>query len=308
MVRAGTAVVAALRDDIDRLLAAEPDVRADAWDSVHQMRVATRRLRSVLRSYRTLFEATPIAEMQQELKWLAGLLGVARDAEVRAERFTALLAAHAPQDEFARLAAKSTAPKAAGNGYAPSTTEYVRTELVDAERERYRNAHAEILAALDHHRYHTLRHRLSAWRTDPPLDPEQSKQPAAEVFERILRRDRKRLRRLVYAEPTVSPAERVDLLHDIRKAAKRLRYSCEAATDVLGSAAKDLGTEAKHLQTVLGDHRDAVDSRIAILARAAEAHDTGVDATIYELLADAEEIAAGEALAKYPAAAAFVSG
>ena len=53
--KAGKAVVAALRDDIDRLLAAEPDVRADAEDSVHQMRVATRRLRSVLRSYRRLF-------------------------------------------------------------------------------------------------------------------------------------------------------------------------------------------------------------------------------------------------------------
>ncbi|MEV6335572.1 CHAD domain-containing protein [Nocardia vinacea] len=308
MVTAGTAIVAALRDDVDRLLVAEPDVRADAWDSVHQMRVATRRLRSVLRSYRTLFEATPIAEMQHELKWLADLLGVARDAEVRAERFAALLATHAPQDEFARLATESAVPKAAGGGYVPGTTEYVRTELVDAERDRYRNAHAEILDALDHHRYHALRHHLSAWRTDPPLDADKSKQPAAEVFERILRKDRKRLRRLVYAEPAVSPAERVELLHDIRKGAKRLRYSCEGAIDVLGGAAKDLGTEAKRLQTVLGDHRDAVESREAILARAAETHATGVNATIYELLSDAEEIAAGEALARYPAAAAFVSG
>ncbi|WP_433522009.1 CHAD domain-containing protein [Nocardia pseudovaccinii] len=307
MVRAGTAIVAALRDDVDRLLAAEPDVRADAWDSVHQMRVATRRLRSVLRSYRTLFEATQIAEMQDELKWLADLLGVARDAEVRAERFAALLAAHAPQDEFARLATESAAPKA-GSAYVPGTTEYVRTDLVDAERDRYRKAHAEILDALDHHRYHALRHRLSSWRTEPPLDADKSKQPAAEVFERILRKDRKRLQRMVYAEPAVSPAERVELLHDIRKGAKRLRYSCEGATDVLGSAAKDLGTEAKRLQTVLGDHRDAVESREAILARADRTHATGVNATIYELLADAEEIAAGEALAKYPAASAFVSG
>ncbi|MFI6367538.1 CHAD domain-containing protein [Nocardia sp. NPDC050630] len=308
MVTAGTAIVAALRDDVDRLLVAEPDVRADAWDSVHQMRVATRRLRSVLRSYRALFEATPIAEMQRELKWLADLLGAARDAEVRAQRFTALLAAHAPQDEFARLAMETAVPRTAGNSYVPGTTEYVRTELVDAERERYRTAHAEILAALDHHRYHALRHRLSAWRTGPPLDAEKSKQPAAEVFERTLGKDRKRLRRLVYAEPAVSPAERVELLHDIRKGAKRLRYSCEGAIDVLGDPAKDLGTEAKRLQTVLGDHRDAVESREAILARAAETHATGVNATIYELLADAEEIAAGEALAKYPAAAAFVSG
>ncbi|MGY4100869.1 CHAD domain-containing protein [Nocardia sp. R16R-3T] len=318
MVKARTAVVAALRDDVDRLLAAEPDVRADAWDSVHQMRVATRRLRSVLRSYRTLFEATPVAEIQQELKWLADLLGVARDAEVRAERFTALLDAHAPQSElpqgelppgeFAGLATQSAvAPKTADEGHVPGAADSVRTELVDAERDRYQSAHAQIIDALDHHRYHALRHQLSAWRTEPPLAADNSKRPAAEIFERILRKDRKRLRRLVYAEPAVSPAERVELLHDIRKGAKRLRYSCEGAIDVLGSAAKDLGAQAKRLQTVLGDHRDAVESREAILARAAETHATGASATIYELLADAEEIAAGEALAKYPAAASFVS-
>ncbi len=306
MVTAGTAIVATLRDDVDRLLDAEPDVRADAWDSTHQMRVATRRLRSVLRSYRALFEATPIAEMQHELKWLADLLGVARDAEVRAERFTALLAAHAPKDEFARLATESAVPKVAGGGYVPGTTEYVRTELVDAERDRYRIAHAEVISALDHHRYHALRHRLSVWRTDPPLDAENSKLPADEVFERILRKDRERLRRLISAEAAVSPGDRVELLHDIRKGAKRLRYACEGSIYVLGSAARDLGIEAKRLQTVLGDHRDAIASREAILARATETHATGVNATIYELLADAEEIAAGEALARYPAAAAFV--
>ncbi|MFX0579138.1 CHAD domain-containing protein [Nocardia nepalensis] len=314
-VTAGNAIIAALRDDVDRLLAAEPEVRADEWDSVHQMRVATRRLRSVLRSYRKLFEPAPVAAMQEELKWLAGLLGVARDAEVRGDRFAALLATHAPQDEFARLATESRAAQAAGeaeastagNGYVPGATEYVRTELVEAEKTRYAIAHAEILAALDGKRYHALRDELSAWRKHPPLDSHRAELPAAEVFERILRKDRKRLRRLVYAEPAVSADERVELLHDIRKGAKRLRYSCEGAVDVLGSAAKDLGSEAKRLQTVLGDHRDAIESREAILARADETHATGVNATIYELLADAEEVAAGEALAKYPAAAAFVS-
>jgi CHAD domain-containing protein len=315
-VKARNAIVAALRDDIDRLLSAEPEVRADEWDSVHQMRVATRRLRSVLRSYRDLFEHAPIAAMQDELKWLADLLGVARDAEVRADRFAALLAAHAPQDEFARLATESSAvppeskpaeSKPAGNGYVPGATEYVRTELVGAERARYTSAHADILAALDGKRYHVLRKELSQWRTDPPLHADRSAQLAVKVFDRVLRKDRKRLRRLVYAEPAATVDERVELLHNIRKGAKRLRYSCDAAAEVLGATATDLGSEAKRLQTVLGDHRDAVESREAILARATESHATGVNASIYELLADAEEIAAGQALAKYPAAAAFVS-
>ncbi|MFD5177123.1 CHAD domain-containing protein [Nocardia sp. NPDC058379] len=279
--KAGKAVVAALRDDIDRLLAAEPDVRADAYDSVHQMRVATRRLRSVLRSYRRLFDADAAAATEAELKWLADLLGVARDAEVRAERFTDLLAAHEQvPDEVTRA-------------------------LVGASRDAYTSAHAEVLTALDGKRYRRLTKTLTAWRTDPPLDRDLARTPASAAFDDVLRRDRKRLRKLVFAEPTAAPADRVELLHDIRKGAKRLRYSCEAAGEVLGTDATDLGTRAKRLQTVLGDHRDAVESREAILAAAATA--PGSTATLYELLADTEEVAAGQAIARYPAAAAFVS-
>ena len=123
-VTAADALIAALSEDIDRLLAAEPDVRDDAWDSVHQMRVATRRLRSVLRSYRRLFKRTPAADMVAELAWLAGLLGVARDAEVRAERFTALLGSELTADAD------------------PDVLVAVTDRLVGAERGRYAAAHA----------------------------------------------------------------------------------------------------------------------------------------------------------------------
>ncbi|MFD0362614.1 CHAD domain-containing protein [Nocardia sp. GCM10030253] len=323
MISAGNALVAALSDDVDRLLAAEPEVRADAYDSVHQMRVATRRLRSVLRSYRRLFEQAPAAAMGDELKWLAGLLGVARDAEVRADRFATLLAAHARPAESGTAASDSAGtpdsststadePVPAGSesdgaDIAAADIEFVTTELVGAERARYANAHAEVLAELDGDRYRKLRDELSTWRTDPPLDPAKAAKPAVDAFARVLRRDRKRLRRLVFAEPAVPPAERVELLHDIRKGAKRLRYSCEGAAETLGVSATELGSSAKRLQTVLGDHRDAVESREAILARAAESPARGQGAALYEILADAEEIAAGKALARYPTAATFVS-
>ncbi|MFC4372622.1 CHAD domain-containing protein [Nocardia halotolerans] len=275
---AGQAVVTALREDIDRLSAAEPEVRTDADDSVHQMRVATRRLRSVLRSYRELFDTGAAADTVTELKWLAELLGRARDAEVRAARFADLLAAHA------------AVPAA------------VTDTLVGAARAEYAAAHAEILTALDSERYRRLREVLTTWRTDPPLAPGAAGADAGEAFERVLRRDRKRLRKMVFAEPTAAPAERVELLHDIRKGAKRLRYSCEAAGAVLGADATALGARAKRLQSVLGDHRDAVESRAAITAVA-----TGPHATFYEILADTEEAAAGAAIAHYPAAAAFIS-
>ncbi|MEU6829188.1 CHAD domain-containing protein [Nocardia beijingensis] len=289
MITAGDAFVAALREDIDRLLAAEPEVRADAEDSVHQMRVATRRLRSVLRSYRKLLAGKPAAAMRAELKWLAGLLGEARDAEVRADRFATLLADHA-------------------EGADPADFDAVTARLVEAERQHYRTAHDEVLAALDGARYRELREELSGWRTGPPLRPARAEAAASDVFREVLRRDLDRVESLIRAEATVDPRERVELLHEIRKSAKRLRYASEAAEQVLGDEAGDRGDRAKKLQTVLGDHRDAVESHNAILDRAGEAVTAGENADLYELLAAAEEAAAGRELSRYPATAAALFG
>lgn len=283
---AGAALTAALRADIDRLLAAEPEVRADAEDSVHQMRVATRRLRSVLRSCKRLLDADAANRVRTELAWLAGILGVARDAEVRAARFADLLDRYAEKESAA---------------FNPT---YER--LVRAERDRYAAAHSAILDALDSARYRAVRDELQSWRDNPPLRTSVSGSAAVEVFNAVLRADRKRVRRQVRAEPTAAPADRVELLHDIRKSAKRLRYACEATEAVLGEFAADLGGRAKHLQTVLGDHRDAVESSDALRAHAAAAHNNGEDIHLYEALADAEDTAAGRCLARYPAAAAAI--
>ncbi|WP_280458731.1 CHAD domain-containing protein [Nocardia carnea] len=283
---AGAALTAALRADIDRLLAAEPEVRADAQDSVHQMRVATRRLRSVLRSCKRLLDADAANRVRTELAWLAGILGVARDAEVRAARFAGLL------DRYAEKDCAASGP--------------TRERLVRAERDRYAAAHGAILEALDSTRYRAVREELRNWRDNPPLRTSVSGSAAPGVFDAVLRADRKRVRRLVRAEPTAAPADRVEMLHDIRKSAKRLRYSCEAAEAVLGDFAADLGGRAKHLQTVLGDHRDAVESYDALRAHAAAAHAAGEDIHLYEMLADAEDTAAGRCLARYPAAAAAI--
>ncbi|WP_054813317.1 CHAD domain-containing protein [Nocardia arizonensis] len=288
-VSAGTALVTALGEDVDRLLAAEPEVRADAYDSVHQMRVATRRLRSVLRSYRTLLRKEPVAEMNDELKWLGELLGVARDAEVRADRFAGLLTD--------RLPARTPAAE----------VEAATARLVTAERSRYESAHAAILAALDDKRYRTLRDRLVRWRTDPPLRAARAAVPAVDFFAVVLTRDQERVEALVRAEPTVSPADRVELLHDIRKSAKRLRYSCEAAEAVLAEDARTPGTRAKRLQTVLGDHRDAVESREVILQRSSEAAAAGEPTGVYDRLAEAEQVAAEHQLDRYAAAAEALS-
>jgi CHAD domain-containing protein len=287
---AGTALVAALDDDVDRLLRAEPEVRGDLPDSVHSMRVATRRLRSVLRSYRALLDPGPVREIRDELRWLAGLLGPARDAEVRADRFAALL---------------EDVPTAAGGAAQRRTIR----RLIRTERVHYTAAHRTLVGELGGPRYAQLVATLGDLRRDPPLRRPRAESEATRAFGTVLRNDFRRLRRLVREElalpvdPATEP-ERIEHLHDIRKSAKQLRYSAEAAARVLGDPAAELAERAKKLQSVLGDHRDAVEAMATI--RTAAARTRTADTSTFDRLTRSEADAARKALEQYAPATEFV--
>ncbi|QVI24208.1 CHAD domain-containing protein [Nocardia tengchongensis] len=302
---AGPALIDAVAADVDRLCTAEPDVRQDLPDSVHKMRVATRRLRSVLKSYRRVLRRRAVGEITDELRWLGGLLGVARDAEVRAERFTALLGDTGEPLDDAVPASVDAAVPASAKQSVPAGEKSARREdfgqrLVAAERAIYADAHRAVVDAFDNDRYTALLGTLHALITDPPLKDSRAAEPAEPAFTKVLRRDLRELRHLVHSEHGLAGAERIELLHDIRKAAKRLRYSAEAATTVLGKPAENLGKQAKHLQGVLGDHRDAVEALHTIRTHVADADSS------YQRLCDAEETAAARALEQYPDAVEFV--
>src|SRR2546429_9797102 len=79
---AAEVVKAYLKVQVATLRSLEPAVRADEFDSVHQMRVTTRRLRATLRSFGSVIPRSRTAEVAAELKWLGGLLGEARAGEV----------------------------------------------------------------------------------------------------------------------------------------------------------------------------------------------------------------------------------
>lgn len=281
MPTAGAVLAAALRTDIARLVQWEPAVVADEPDAVHQMRVTTRRLRSVLASYRPLLDPTAagpqgtVPELRGELSWLARVLGVARDAEVRTARFVAL-ADQCPPD--------------------------IATWLIGEEKTAYTRAHADIRAALASNRYHDLRNHLHWWGETPPLAPD-SDDEATIVLPHILRRDRTRVRRLIRRETTIDPEKHLEALHEIRKSAKRLRYSAEVATATLGPGTTEWAHQAKTLQTILGNHRDAIESqqRLQTLAERAQ---SPTATTHLRLLAARERQSAAEHLLRYPEAAA----
>lgn len=88
---AGDVVLAYLHQQVSQLTQLEPQVRLGDPVALHQMRVATRRMRSSLATYRKLLDALAANQLRAELKWLAGVLGAARDAEVMRDRLHRLV-------------------------------------------------------------------------------------------------------------------------------------------------------------------------------------------------------------------------
>src|SRR5690348_9101964 len=77
---AGAAVAAHVTDQLQRLIGLDEAVRSDEPDAVHQMRVATRRLRSALATFRPFLARATTDPFRDELRWLGGELGPVRDA------------------------------------------------------------------------------------------------------------------------------------------------------------------------------------------------------------------------------------
>lgn len=119
-VTAGDHVLAYLRAQRDALVALDPAVRLDTPDAVHRMRVATRRARSTLRTFRTVLDRAVTEPVAAELKWLAGELGVDRDQEVLAERLIGALDGLPPALATGRIQERLTSWARARGAAAPA--------------------------------------------------------------------------------------------------------------------------------------------------------------------------------------------
>jgi len=79
---AGEVVLGYVRSQVAAITRYDPLVRRDEPDAVHQMRVAARRVRSVLQTFGGIIERDATRLPCAELRWLAVALGQARDTEV----------------------------------------------------------------------------------------------------------------------------------------------------------------------------------------------------------------------------------
>jgi CHAD domain-containing protein len=228
--QAGDAVRAALAAGVTRLLRHDPGVRVgDDPEDVHQARVATRRLRSDLRTFRSLLDQERAGPLRDELKWAADLLGAARDADVLLERLRRD-ADRLPQRDAAAVAGL--------------------LRRLAAERDR---ARVRVREGFGTDRYVNLIENMVAFAQVPPLVGEWAA-PASDVLPGLVAPTWKHLQRSV---EQLSDPPRPEELHQVRIRAKRCRYACEAVAPAVGKEASKLASAVAELQGVLGDHHDA---------------------------------------------------
>jgi CHAD domain-containing protein len=244
----------------------DPEVRRDVPDSIHKFRVATRRLRSALATYRPVIDRAAGDEIRAELKWLAGELGAARDAEVQREHFAAEVAEQPVELVMGRVAGR----------------------IDDHLRQVYKEGRTGALAALESPRYFRLLDALDELVAKPPVtgDDRKASKQIGELLDHDYRRMRKAVRRSQEAE---SAADQDHELHEVRKAAKRLRYAAESAVPVLGDKAGALAARAEEVQEILGEHQDSVVSRDLLRQLALEVYAEGGNPFTYGRLHAAEE-------------------
>jgi CHAD domain-containing protein len=223
-----------LHEQLDQIFAHDPGTRLGTDpESLHDMRVAVRRSRALLRAGKQLV-ATDTQTLSIELKWLGAVLGDVRDLDVFAARL---------RDEAVTLDADDRA--AAG-------------QLLEALEGQRTHARQALLETLDGQRYDALLDRFEEVLTT--LGPSSGKV----ALESLARRELKELRRDVRA---LDREAADDALHALRKRGKRARYAYEL------SGATAVVKRAKAFQDVLGEHQDSVvaEERLRALAHDAQA-------------------------------------
>ena len=249
----------AVAGHVEELLEWDRAVRADVYDSVHQMRVTTRKIRSLLQSSEEAFGITDDAWILDELRQLAAVLGVARDAEVLAERYENALT-ELPEDLVRGPIAE---------------------RLVEGAKRQYSSGLRRSLIAMRSQRYFRLLDALEALvAAAPPSAPPGETERGPVSIESAYKKVRKAAKA---ANEVEEDAEHDEALHRIRKRAKRLRYTAAA------TGADEVASAAKSVQSLLGDHQDSVVSRSHLSTVARTAHAAGEDTFTYGLLYQLED-------------------
>ncbi|MGR3906054.1 CHAD domain-containing protein [Burkholderia sp. SR8] len=202
----------------------------DDPEFVHQMRVALRRLRTLMRFFPRFADDRWKDAFGADLRWLASLLGTVRDWDVfSTESLPALIAADGGSADW--------------NG------------TLDAARTQATAARVELRQALHSARYARLTLGWLEWLSTLALPDAGDDAPS------LRRHATRRVRRLfghLYASPSLTSLDTA-ARHRVRIDAKRLRYALEFFASL---ASRRTRTETvktlARVQSVLGDANDAI--------------------------------------------------
>ncbi|AZG43619.1 CYTH and CHAD domain-containing protein [Gordonia insulae] len=257
------------------LISYDPLVRVDADDAVHQMRVACRRLRSVFSGFPSVLDATRTAHLSTELQLLARILGDARDSEVQLAIDDSLLRAeNASPELIAALAGAETA---------------IHDRAIRA-------AHA----AMNSDRYFALLDAIDEMIASPPPGPD-ADLDAVVAVDKAIAKSRKSIRKAQSTLSTLTEgsAEWTEQMHTIRKKAKRLRYSTDAAEPLARKRYRKVAKVAKAIQSALGDVNDAQINRHRLAEIAASGTVSAADMFVLGRIDARQEADIERAIATY---------
>ncbi len=196
----GLVVLQYIGKQLGVIQALESRVRVNAFDTVHQSRVAIRRLRSALRVFSFLFEEDVVRDLSEELRWFAQKLGGARDTEVL-------------QAYFEETKARDP-----------------QRHLVSHLNELHEEALSELHQAMELPRFEVLNDMATNFLVDPPFTSLAGYQVSELLPGALAKAAGKVFRHYIQCLEEPQDAAR---WHELRKTVKQVRYCSEALVPVM---------------------------------------------------------------------------
>lgn len=227
----GETAFAALRQQFAKCLANDPGTRlGEDIERLHDMRVATRRMRAAFRLYED-FLPRRVLTLRKDLSWLGGALGEVRDLDVQLAQLETWRGELASPDRPALDA------------------------LVTIVGRQRSAARRRMLRALGSRRFDRFVERMIAALVRGPATTSRSaRTPILAIAPDLIAGRFKRVERQGRKIGEDSPTERY---HQLRIRCKALRYALEFHRPLYGAKAEKLIRRLVVLQDLLGDHQDA---------------------------------------------------
>lgn len=231
----------AISDQFRQILSHDPGTRVgDDPEDLHQHRVGIRRLRSFLGAARPMLDPDWVGTLRDELEWIGDLMNPVRDLDVMIPHLRMDLELLEP-DEARRL-----------------------EPLIQSMVQERAEARTSMLAGLESARYLALMETLEEATRSIKVRPDQPglRTGAVNAFKKL----RKAARRLEAQHDD-------ELMHLVRRLAKKARYSAELLQNTAGKPVSKFISKSKGLQDVLGEHQDAVVAEARVREYLAQAND-----------------------------------